>query len=312
MKISREQARALRTVPIYPYPHAPLPDGSHPIRTITYANVEQDVWDDPEVVHMVVAHGAWGGPTSFGPLVRQALRAAGVAKQPATATMYSDPQLGFGRYAQAHRTERYDKVVQAQAERVGGPVHLVAHSWNAAGSLEVAAKAAKQEQAASWVGYTPANRIAQDDISFGQFAKGGWVELRNRRAISGLESFVAAGAVVLGVAMHGLLAPRIATAEATRAFNTRITDDLVALEATLPLGVVLAGKDPFFGHGSEAAEQLRQSGFRGAIGIMEGVTHGGATANFRLGGIALYSVVDAVLRPEASSNSDYYLNGTLL
>lgn len=308
MKISREQAEALRMVPMYTYRHRLLPDGSHPIRTVTYANVAEVGWGHDDVLHLVVAHGAWGGPTSFGPIARTALRAAGAANRPATATLYSDPLFGFGRYAQDHRTERYERVVQARAAELDRPVHLVAHSWNAAGSLAVATTAAKEGQAASWVGYTPANRTLPGNITFGEFVRSSRAERKQGGTYGGPQSLAIISAVAAGVVMHGLALPT-AIKEAAATFNTRLNEGLVALESVLPAGVVLAGEDFSFGRGEPAARLLREAGFKGAIGVLAGVSHVGAAANFN-NGVGLYHVLDAIVSPDAPGNSVYYPSET--
>lgn len=283
-----------------------IADGSFPIHSVTYANT---LAADPEAsdatIHMVVGHGAWGGPTTMAPLMRQALRAADANGQAATATVYRDPFFGFNGYHKADRAERFDRVVRATAARTDQPVHLVGHSWAGAESLEIAGRAQREELAASFIAYTLANRITDDKMTFQEFMFSGLREIRHGDGVAGPRSLVTIGAVGVGAIMHGIPALPTAVRECADTFDTRLTPQLIKLSQTLPTGVVLAGHDEFFGHGIDGHAYLREAGFDGAIGILEGATHMGAVSNPHNGDM-LYGTLDAVMHPDSQINANYY------
>jgi hypothetical protein len=298
MKIGEQQ--------VFTHRDEPIADGSFPIRTVTYANAPAaKAIADEAVLHMVVGHGAWSGPTTMGPLMRQALRSAAQDGQPATATLYSDPWFGFGGYASAHRAERFARVVAATADRTERPVHMLAHSWCGVASIEVARRAKREQQVAAYVAYTLTNRIEAGNMTFSSFMRCGLRELGHGNALAGPRSIVTIAAVGAGAIMHSMPALPTAVRECATAFNTRATDELVSLQTALPVGVVLAGKDEFFGHGDRARRHLRSAGFAGAIGIMPEITHLGAVSNYRNGDM-LYHVLDATVHPDAPVNDVYY------
>lgn len=293
-------------VPLYEYDQNPIADGTRTIRPLTISNVPEPMWGTSEsIIHVVLAHGAWGGPITMAPLMRQFVRAAGVEDQDLTATLYRDPWFGFGRYAADHRTARFEQVVRATADTMDMPVHMAAHSWAGRGSIEVAERAAREQIATSFIAYTITNRIDEGNMTFRAFLEGGLRELASSDGIAGLRSVVTVGAIGASAVTHSMLSLPTAVAECSNAFNSRITSKLTALQNVLRTGVVLADCDAFFGDGEAASAHLRDAGFEGAIGVMEHATHASAVSNYRHGE-SFFEVVQATVHPELESSRPFY------
>jgi pimeloyl-ACP methyl ester carboxylesterase len=306
MKKVYRQAGSVRNISGTPIYRGQLPAESFPVKTVTYANEAEEMWGSQGAIHLVVAHGAWGGPRTMGPLLRHALRTAKViGRKTATATMYQDPQLGFKGYAAADRAERFERVVKMVSDRFDQPVHLMGHSWSGQEAIEVAHRAAREEQAASFIAYTLSNRIEDGSMSLGSFLERSFREARYGKTVAGVQSLVAIGSVGLSAVLHSAPALPKAVAECIRALHTRPTSKLIALSDMLPTGVSLAEHDAFFGAGEAAGRHLREAGFKGPIGIMMDTTHMSAVSNFR-NGEALYDIVDAVLCPSSPTAVEYY------
>lgn len=307
MKQPGTQAKtSVANAPLYEYEQPPLRDGSFDIRARTISNTPEVSWEtDDSVMHVVLAHGAWGGPITMAPLMRRFVQAAHAKGQLATATLYRDPWFGFGNYAADHRTGRFEKVVMATARRMEAPVHLVAHSWAGEGGAEVAMRAKREERAASFIGYTLSNHFAEGSMGFGSFLAGACRELVRGDAVAGPRSLLTIGAVGLSALTHGLGDVRAAIAECAGALNCRMTDQLVLTQDILPTGVLLAGRDAIFGDGSSARQHLRYAGFAGAIGIMEDATHLSSVTNYHHGE-ELYALAYATIHPELPGSATYY------
>lgn len=206
----------------------------------------------------VFGNGAFGSIGTFGPVIREFLYAAEANGQPVHAVTYKDPWLGTGEYAQSYRSERLAEVVVAQAYE--SPIHVVGHSWGWPPAIDVAYEI--PEHIAALEGYSPTGHININPRSFkwSKVIRSALKEALQIEATQVRTSIKSMG--TMAVALPGRVLFSNLLEESEQVFADNITDEVVALRRKhgIPMGVILAEKDAFFGPKVEDLAKLHEAG----------------------------------------------------
>ncbi len=219
--------------------------GSNATKTLSIRNGVTETLAKP-ALRVVFANGAWGGPSSFGPLVKKYLDSATKERIPTEAIMYRDPWFGTGHYEPDHRAERLSAVVRIAAKDKQvqlGSSEAEPFSWRSL-MRSVLAEARQNDPVAM---------------------------LRNPESLAAL-ALASPGRVLLS---HGV-------SEIVQSYAPEVTTTVVSMrtEHTMPIGMVLADKDEFFKPPQDVQKQLAAAGI-----LMRHIdtTHLGAVADARFG-----------------------------
>jgi pimeloyl-ACP methyl ester carboxylesterase len=250
-------------------------DGSEVVKGIRLANYDPDTRPQNPLV-AVFGNGAFGSVRTFGPIIRGYLRAAARADQPAQAVTYFDPWFGSGTYTAAYRAERLSRVTLHAAR--AQPVHLVGHSWSWPGAVAVAD--ASPDSLRTLAGYTPVGHRGTTPV----LGRLGMLTTSLREATQTSPSVPAETLLAMG-ALAGTGLARIvgshALREANGSFVPELTSEVIQIHKRgLPVGMLLAEQDAFFGVPEDTRDQLIGAG----IDIRElATTHGGAVTQPQYG-----------------------------
>lgn len=256
--------------------HGLVSTSNEHIRTLTFQPTIPLHSDKPEII-AVVGNGAFGGPRTFGEIVRRFVEAGTKQGVHVTAVLHHDPWLGRGKYAEDYRTERLAQVFN-HTVATNGRAHLVGHSWSWPGVLEISKDTPSSVMALE--GYTPTahQEVKADGTKWRDLMANAVQEARHLNIVSGI------GSITSGLMIARDMAVRFPTptgrSETISAFESQATEKVLHLSGQVPIGILYPEYDAFFHPSERALAQLSEAEV--VVRSMP-TTHLGAVIDYRHG-----------------------------